>query len=65
MRGSLGSITTAFQRRIGLGKPLKKFYEHVLALPLSISQRINFRQLARHSSCVRLHFEQYLQTSFF
>lgn len=47
-----------------LSKPRKKFFTHVLHLFLSISQRINFLQLARHSnkyveSSLRLHFEAY------
>jgi hypothetical protein len=47
-----------------LSKPRKEFFTHLLGLFLSISHRINFLQLARHSdkyveSSYRLHFEQY------
>lgn len=48
-----------------MSKPRRAFLIHSLGLFLSISHRINFLQLARHSSkyresSYRLHFEQYV-----
>lgn len=55
---------------VDLSNPRKKFFTHVVALFLSISQRINFLQLARHStryveSSFRLHFEAYFDFATF
>lgn len=70
MAEPLGSVTTILRGMVELSKPRKKFFEHVLVLFLSISQRINFLQLARHSnqyveSSFRLHFEQYFDFATF
>lgn len=64
MKEPVGSLTSILRGMMGLSQPRQKFFEHVLLLFLSISQRINFLQLARHSnqygeSSFRLHFEQY------
>jgi hypothetical protein len=58
------SIITIIRGIAKMSKPRKKFFAHVLSLFLSINQRINFLQLARHSnryveSSFRLHFEEY------
>ncbi len=70
MREPVGSITTILRGMVELSHPRKKFLEHVLILFLSISQRVNFLQLARHSSkdvesSFRLHFEEYFDFATF
>jgi hypothetical protein len=70
MIAPIGSITPILRGMVGISQPRKKFFEHVFFLFLSISQRINFLQLARHSnqyveSSFRLHFEQYFDFATF
>jgi predicted nucleic acid-binding protein len=64
------SILTIIRGTAQLSKPRKKFLSHILELFLSINQRVNFLQLARHSnkyveSSFRLHFEEYFDFSDF
>jgi len=66
----VGSITAILRGMDGLSKPRKQFFEQVFVLFLSISQRLNFLQLARHSnqyveSSFRLQFEQYFDFATF
>lgn len=70
MKEPLGSVPSILRRKADLSQPRKKFFTHVVALFLSISQRINFLQLARHSnqyveSSFRLHFEEYFNFATF
>lgn len=70
MKEPVSSITSILRGMVGLSQPRKKFFEHVFILFLSISQRLNFLQLARHSkhygeSSFRLHFEQYFDFATF
>lgn len=58
------SILTIIRGTAQLSKPRKKFFTHILCLFLSISGRINFLRLSRHSdnyveSSFGLHFEEY------
>lgn len=65
MQDGLSSFTTIMAQMKGFSKSRKEFLTHMLRLFLSISGRINFLQLARHTttyveSTARLQFEQYV-----
>lgn len=65
MQDSLLSFPTIMAQLKGFSKSRKEFLIHMLNLFLSIRGRINFLQLARHSTCyvestARLQFEQYV-----
>ncbi len=65
MQDSILSFTTIMAQMKGFSKSRKEFLTHMLRLFLSINGRINFLQLARHSTCyvestARLQFEQYV-----
>ncbi len=65
MQDGVSSFGTIMEQIKGFSKSRKEFSAHMLSLFLSISGRINFLQLARHStqyveSTARLQFEQYV-----
>ncbi len=65
MQDGVSSFSTIMAQMKGFSKSRKEFLTHMLRLFLSINGRINFLQLARHSTCyvestARLQFEQYV-----
>jgi hypothetical protein len=65
MQDGVSSFITIMAQMKGFSKSRKEFLTHMLQLFLSISGRINFLQLARHStsyveSTARLQFEKYV-----
>jgi hypothetical protein len=65
MQDGVSSFSTIMAQIKGFSKSRKEFLTHMLRLFLSIQGRINFLQLARHStsyveSTARLQFEQYV-----
>ncbi len=65
MQDGVSSLKTIMSKISGVSKSRRDFLSHGLGLFLSISQRINFLQLARHSnryveSTCRLQFEAYV-----
>lgn len=65
MQDGVSSFATIMVQKKGFSKRRKVFLTHMLRLFLSISGKINFLQIARHSACyvestARLQFEQYV-----
>jgi hypothetical protein len=65
MQDGVSSFTAIMGQMKGISKSRKEFLSHMLGLFLSIRGKINFLQLARHSTCyvestARLQFEQYV-----
>jgi hypothetical protein len=65
MQDGVSSFPTIMAQMKSFSKSRKEFLTHMLRLFLSISGKINFLQIARHSTCyvestARLQFEQYV-----